>query len=95
MSHDNLTDMCPALPLWWFQVEVSYGMPVALHHVVSLRGTLPESDRPDNSAAAALSSSWLLGVAVVLAGSIVSKKILWVISPDLADILAEADYAAQ
>lgn len=94
MSHDNLTDLCPALPLWWYQVEVPYGMPVALHNVVSLRGSLLQSDRPENGAAAALSSSWLLSVAVVLAGSVVSKKILWLIPQALVDILADADYAA-
>lgn len=56
MSHDNVTDLCPALPLWWFQVEVPYGMPVALQHVVFLRGSLPQYDRRAIGTAAALSS---------------------------------------
>lgn len=56
MSHDNRTDLCPALPLWWFEVEVPYGMPVALQHVVSLRGSLPQYDRRAIGTAAALSS---------------------------------------
>lgn len=77
MSHDNLTDLCPAHPVWWFQVEVLCGAPMALHRIVSLRGSLLLCDRPDNATAAALFRSCLLGFVVVLEGSIVSKKIQW------------------